>query len=1320
LGKRLGRVKRALDALAEAHRRRTHKVADALRGMDRRGLVSVAPRGPTSRSRTLAKKDMASVFRPVELLGFKGEDPQLDEARHALLQQMEDHVLLLSWEDLAKGRRDIHFRLMDSDTRVASGPTAVSKRGGETTQTAATLLAALLDTMLFDFDGLRDDDGRGDDGGSDGDSSGDGGSDGDGADEAAHERRGRGIRVVNHVNAGDGLDARLAAIEATLERLAQLLPSPAPRETVTRSVGGTPNRAPAGDRPAPAQRPSSTQRQGPTDVTTSGRPRSPRNNVLPTSVPSATAASTRSITPTQRGAPTPAPSAAPSTAPAGGRPPSAGRGQQRHHNSGTSNRPAPDELGLTRPGNDTVTMVWNLKPIVAPLETCWLATIVVALASFGQALLSLLPEGSLIKSCTSASFLATKGAETVLAAINSARSRRGLPRCKAGEAHDAHRILRMFAEEVGLAGGICLHDLLVCVTEPMQRTAAVRPVCALVWLRYAGGKGGHWTPATVAPWSRQVKDGPTRWSFCEKPADARDKDRVTEDVAVEAARRFPDAERVEVFFLGIDLARLAAARGGPKRSSGAAPAAAQEQERRGTALQLAAPTGAAAAASSAMQRVEFNVAVASDDLESSADDVLSLRSAALAVGATRGMSLSTKLTTLEAIGDKIVAHKEMAFMQRTLVSAASGAGAADFYNKALAAERELLRIAGETRERLSSVSGDLHRRGVTVPPPRSAAAAEQGERRGTGSNKCGACDVARHVHEGGGTARECSECRKRCYGKCASFEAPALGVGLLGGGSDSDDDDNNDNATAAPARGAAQWRCAKCAGALEEQLHGGVPPSLAGLFSQSVVDRYNAGDPWLRTVLTGPGDVGVWDAPPEGAVIEQLPHDADPTRRLSGAPGTAAVFTGADLLKLTVIEKLSQSQFGKMGIEGHTSATRNFHLTELRNLMAFVRAYVGDLADATLTQCILLYLRVRMAQARKLWQPQTMQRKLHNLLGAFAALPAYTNAGLGVLFNNDAEMRAVLQRLALRAAEAQPTGQSAVKADQLYEAMRREPCESVKVALLLQWLTASRVGDTMALRKEHLTFDKDTGYLTVLFSEGKGVRCRKGKYTVHTRVPEAHRNFLHHVLGQRRSDELMCKPTATMRKEQRPAAVNTALRRVDDTMTSRSIRRGALQAMSLGTETTQPVDLEVLQQFAGHLRPETTRRYCDWNRLVGTARNAQTAAALALAPSSSTTAPPRPTATVAAAAAALAADAPAPRQPTTTPTQPTGTRRSTTAAQPAPAAPSASTTSAPRPAAAAARSDSQPGVAAPPPPQQPAAPARRGGRGGGRGPPTRA
>lgn len=337
--------------------------------------------------------------------------------------------------------------------------------------------------------------------------------------------------------------------------------------------------------------------------------------------------------------------------------------------------------------------------------------------------------------------------------------------------------------------------------------------------------------------------------------------------------------------------------------------------------------------------------------------------------------------------------------------------------------------------------------------------------------------------------------------------------------------------------------------------------------------------------------------------------DEDPTRRQAQASGLAEL-TGAEFGKITIVQSIKESAASKLAINGLAESTRRFHLSEARSLQRFATQYSASLAQLTMPAVILAYLRWLTITSDEWWQAQTVQRRCFNLLGMLAALPLYSSVSCGISVKQCREVAATLARLNLLAAESQPTNQRASTWEDIQKAIEQEPNEAIQIAILLQWFLAARAGDILSLRKRNVTLKGQL--LDVTVTDGKGTKLRKGHYSVHTKLPPELAEKLRRYLNDLHNGDLIVKPTAHLPEDTRINRMNTALKRASAGLTTRTIRRGALQAMALGTASVPPVPLETLMAYAGHLRPETTKRYLDWGRLFGAQAVAERNAADAL------------------------------------------------------------------------------------------------------------
>jgi len=207
--------------------------------------------------------------------------------------------------------------------------------------------------------------------------------------------------------------------------------------------------------------------------------------------------------------------------------------------------------------------------------------------------------------------------------------------------------------------------------------------------------------------------------------------------------------------------------------------------------------------------------------------------------------------------------------------------------------------------------------------------------------------------------------------------------------------------------------------------------------------------------------------------------------------------------------------------------------------------------------------------------------------GALRLLPLYTNAAVPpIVLKGD-----VVWTQALRAAGQNTKQEVAHQAtpatwEEIKEAIRLEPVQSIRMALLIAWLTCARGGCTLLLRRQNVQLSAKR--LSVQFRAGKSVRSR-GQYAVHTALPPAPlleelRSFLN---GIPPGQKFLFQGT-------KGSDLKEALRRVNSRLEQRSMRRGAIQTLSASGMPDQE-----LLNFSGHTNVPMLRRYLDFGRRSG-------------------------------------------------------------------------------------------------------------------------
>jgi hypothetical protein len=278
----------------------------------------------------------------------------------------------------------------------------------------------------------------------------------------------------------------------------------------------------------------------------------------------------------------------------------------------------------------------------------------------------------------------------------------------------------------------------------------------------------------------------------------------------------------------------------------------------------------------------------------------------------------------------------------------------------------------------------------------------------------------------------------------------------------------------------------------------------------------------------------------------------------------------------------------------HSKSTRHGHYTMLEKVIEIFKCEVQtcpELAQVNLTSFLLFVLfkqKQASTEAGRGWSLSTFKRNMTALHGALAQLSLYTTNSSPILLKHELDWTEMLDVLSRLAREAPRNESTAATWEQVKEAIDKETNTTVQMALLVQWATAGRVGDTSQIKRRDISLDMATGNLSVTIRRGKTVAVR-GAWTVETRIlNEDLRRTLHRYMQGMPPERRVCyteTDSLDLASSAHTARINKALKRVagaDPPLTTRSLRRGALQAMSLGAMTGTPVPNEVLMLYSGH------------------------------------------------------------------------------------------------------------------------------------------
>ena len=268
---------------------------------------------------------------------------------------------------------------------------------------------------------------------------------------------------------------------------------------------------------------------------------------------------------------------------------------------------------------------------------------------------------------------------------------------------------------------------------------------------------------------------------------------------------------------------------------------------------------------------------------------------------------------------------------------------------------------------------------------------------------------------------------------------------------------------------------------------------------------------------------------------------------------------------------------------GKTAAVRQRHRVALRQLKDALRSQ--RFWPMSLVEAIVARLSELAVERR--WKATTHVRELANVAGAFSDLPLYTNSPVGWKLGESPFFAEAMKSLQLRANEESSAPQPAADASEVWRAVRLAPDVATKVALVMTWMCAGRVGDVLKLQRREVTLAPDfatSGAVKILFCRGKGARFSQ-PYTVPTRCAEQWRPLLQQYLAERQpTDWLFPGGPRSF-----GSLVSMALRTANPAYSVRALRRGALQAMSQAG-----VSSETLMLFSGHKRVDTLMRYLNW------------------------------------------------------------------------------------------------------------------------------
>ncbi|MBS1986799.1 hypothetical protein JST99_02615, partial [Candidatus Dependentiae bacterium] len=217
------------------------------------------------------------------------------------------------------------------------------------------------------------------------------------------------------------------------------------------------------------------------------------------------------------------------------------------------------------------------------------------------------------------------------------------------------------------------------------------------------------------------------------------------------------------------------------------------------------------------------------------------------------------------------------------------------------------------------------------------------------------------------------------------------------------------------------------------------------------------------------------------------------------------------------------------------------------------------------------------------WTWATTLRFMLTVQGALALLPIYRPTTHSIKMQADVRF-SQMTAAAARAAKAEKPRIPNPMTKPLFLATLQATQNSIeRVALIITWVTAARIGCVLQLDTRDITITRDRT-LSVTFYRGKAAQVR-GPYTVHTApLPIEWLKEIVTVMKVFPTRIFITLTTKSMLK---------VFRSVDKTMEAKSLRRGALQCLASN------FPLPMVLHFSGHTNERTLLRYLNWGASAG-------------------------------------------------------------------------------------------------------------------------
>ena len=301
---------------------------------------------------------------------------------------------------------------------------------------------------------------------------------------------------------------------------------------------------------------------------------------------------------------------------------------------------------------------------------------------------------------------------------------------------------------------------------------------------------------------------------------------------------------------------------------------------------------------------------------------------------------------------------------------------------------------------------------------------------------------------------------------------------------------------------------------------------------------------------------------------------------------SGAQFLGYELLTFSEAEERNRSSLAWAAV---TTGVRRKHVSDLAAFAEFVRKNESS-RHAPLQILLANYVQNIRTQRDIAWS--TVSRMIGSLIGAFAALPYYSNTGVSLPISR---WHAVKELLTVAAREGAATGTrepraaTAAEVKQALDFLNRENRTAEACALALCWYTAQRPCDVLLLQTDNLSKSGQSKW-KARFQEGK-VIGKIEAYHIHFRVPDDNAEaIIERHAEERRGHRFLFEFASAYRRTRFITTIASALRVSNGNLELRSLRRGSLQTLH-----KRGVTETALLTYSRHTTVDALRRYLGWN-----------------------------------------------------------------------------------------------------------------------------